>query len=420
MKIFRKIVTSSIDFFTSFKSDNRKQMLELEKLEKQIKDQQIKNSKHTIAPFVFTNRMFVKFWAFGLLVIFFGLLIYQSLSILYLIFMAYIISLAMEAIIDFLQKKIHYRGISIIIAYLFIVIVFLGAMVFIIPFLLNQLSIIITIFINNVSDFQTILATKSLLGVITDIHRLPWGLKKALLDSLGNPYIVGWVQHQIDQNISQIVNIGTSYARNIGTMAVSAVGTFFAFITQTSIVLTLAVLFSIQKDAVMKFIARLGGEKKYTFIYMKLERIYKKLGIWLKSQLFLCVFMGLSMYIWLWILAMFGIDLPQKWALAGIVAMTEFIPYIWPFIGGLAAALVAFIHFGIYGVLVVIGVVFLLQRLENNVFIPLLMNKTLGVNPVVIFISMIIWALILWIVGILLAVPIAVIITLLMEKTFEE
>lgn len=70
--------------------------------------------------------------------------------------------------------------------------------------------------------------------------------------------------------------------------------------------------------------------------------------------------------------------------------MTEFIPYIGPFIGGLAAALVAFIHFGAYGALVVIGVVFLMQRLENNVFIPLLMTKTLGVNPVVIFISMII------------------------------
>jgi predicted PurR-regulated permease PerM len=52
--------------------------------------------------------------------------------------------------------------------------------------------------------------------------------------------------------------------------------------------------------------------------------------------------------------------------------------------------------------------------------IPLLMNKTLGVNPVVIFISMIIWAMILWIVWVLLAVPIAVIITLIMEKTFEE
>ena len=68
----------------------------------------------------------------------------------------------------------------------------------------------------------------------------------------------------------------------------------------------------IQKDAVMKFIARLGGEKKYKFVYMKLERIYKKLGIRLKSQLFLCVFMGVAMYAALWILAIFGIDLPQK------------------------------------------------------------------------------------------------------------
>jgi predicted PurR-regulated permease PerM len=45
---------------------------------------------------------------------------------------------------------------------------------------------------------------------------------------------------------------------------------------------------------------------------MKLERIYKKLGIWLKSQLFLCIFMGVTMYAALWILALFGIDLPQK------------------------------------------------------------------------------------------------------------
>ncbi|HBB03886.1 TPA: hypothetical protein DCZ39_03220 [Patescibacteria group bacterium] len=56
----------------------------------------------------------------------------------------------------------------------------------------------------------------------------------------------------------------------------------------------------------------------------------------------------------------------------------------------MAAAMVAFIHFGFSGALIVIGVVLLIQRLENNVLIPLLMTKTLGVNPVVIFISMII------------------------------
>ena len=420
MAFIHKIMKGGSDFFKSIKSDNKKELLELEKLEKKLDEQQKEEKKSTVKPFVFTNRMFLKFWAFGILVIFFGLFIYQSLNIIYLIFMAYIVSLAIEAIIDLLQKRIKYRWLAIFLAYLFVLVALLWAMVFIVPFILNQLSDIMTILMGNISDFQQMLATKSLVGIIQDTHWLPGSLKQALLDSFSNPAVVSWVQSQLDQNISQVVNLGTTYARNIGNIAVSAVGSFFNFVTQTSIVLTLAVLFSIQKDSVMRFIARLGGEKKYKFVYMKLERIYKKLGIRLKSQLFLCVFMGVAMYVALWILAFFGIDLPQKWALAGIVAMTEFIPYIGPFIGWLAAMLVAFIHYGIYGALIVLAVVFLLQRLENNVLIPLLMNKTLGVNPVVIFISMIIWALILWVVWVLLAVPIAVIITLIMEKTFEE
>ncbi|MCX6824125.1 MAG: AI-2E family transporter [candidate division SR1 bacterium] len=420
MALIHKIIKGGSDLFKSIKTDNRKELLELERLEKKIDEQQKEEKKQSKTPFVFTNRMFLKFRAFGILVIFLGLFVYQSLSIIYLIFMAYILSLAIEAIIMFIQKKIKYRGISIVLAYLFILVFFLGSMIFIIPFMLNQISDIMTIAIGNISHFQQVLATKSLVGIIQDTHRLPGSLKQALLDSFSNPAVVSGVQTQLDQNISQIVNIGTSYARNIGTMAVTAVGTFFSFIAQTSIVLTLSVLFSIQKDAVMKFIAGLGGEKKYKFIYMKLERIYKKLGIRLQSQLFLCIFIGVTMYLSLWIISLFGIDLPQKGALAGISAMTEFIPYIGPIIGGGAAALVAFIHYGFYGVLVVTAVVAVIQWLENNVLIPLLMNKTLGVNPVVIFISMIIGAMILGLVGVLLAVPIAVIITLIMEKTFEE
>ena len=420
MAFIHKIIKGGSDFFKSIKSDNKKQLLELEKLEQKIEEQQKQEKKSVTVPFVFTNRMFVKFWAFGLIVIFIGLFVYKSLSIIYLIFMAYIISLAMEAIIDFLQARLKYRGIAIILAYLFIIIVILGSMVFIIPFILSQLSAVITIFIGNIAHFQNILATKSLVGIIQDSHWIPWSLKSWLLQSFSNPAVVGWVQSQLQQNISQIVNFGTMYAKNIGTIAVSAVGTFFTVIAQTSIVLTLSVLFSIQKDSVMKFIARLGWEKQYKHIYMKLERIYKKLGIRLKSQLLLCIFIGAAMYLSLWILTIFGIDLPQKWALAAIAAMTEIIPYVGPIVWWLAAMLVAFLHFGVYGALVVMGVVLLIQRLENNVLIPLLMNKTLGVNPVVIFISMIIWALILWVVGVLLAVPIAVIITLILEKSLEE
>jgi predicted PurR-regulated permease PerM len=98
--------------------------LELERLEKKI-DEQKKGEKKTIVPFVFTNRMFAKFWIIGMIMIFLGLFVYKSLTIIYLIFMAYIVSLAIEAIIDFIQKYLKYRGIAIFLAYLFIVLVFL-------------------------------------------------------------------------------------------------------------------------------------------------------------------------------------------------------------------------------------------------------------------------------------------------------
>ena len=48
-----------------------------------------------------------------------------------------------------------------------------------------------------------------------------------------------------------------------------------------------------------------------------------------------------------------------------------------------------------------------------------MMNKSLGINTVVIFISMILGGIIMGFLGILLAVPIAAIITLLFEKDFE-
>lgn len=125
MAFIHKIIKGSSDFFKSIKSDNRRQLLELEKLEKKLDEQKKEEKKVTSAPFVITNRMFAKFRIIGILIIFIGLFVYKSLSIIYLIFMAYILSLAMEAIIDFFQKKLSYRGIAIALAYLLVIVFFL-------------------------------------------------------------------------------------------------------------------------------------------------------------------------------------------------------------------------------------------------------------------------------------------------------
>ncbi len=423
MKFIKNIFKWWSDWFKSIKSDNKKQLLELEKIEQMIDEQkkeQKEEQKKIQAPIVITNRMFLKFWVIGILVVLLGFFVYQSLSIIYLICIAFILSIVMEAIIWLFYKRIHHRWISIALAYVLFVLAAIGALIFIVPFLLSQLSEVIMVFIAKFVDFQKILTTKSLISIVQETHWLPATIKSWLLDSLGSPEVVAWVQSQLQQNISHMINMWTAYAKSIGNMAVSAVGSLISFITQTSIVIVLSVMLSIQKEAVMKFISRFGWEKKYKTIYMKLEKIYKKLGVRLKSELLLCIFIGSAMYIALWILALFGLDLPHKWSIAIVAGLVEFIPYLGPWIGGFVAALVAFVNFGRYGILIIIGVVVLLQRLENNVLIPVLMNKTLGINPVVVFISIILWAILWWVIWVLLAVPIAVIITLVMEKTFEE
>ena len=66
MAFIHKIIKGGSNFFKSIKSDNKKQLLELEQLEKKLEEHKKQEKKSVTTPFVFTNRMFVKFWAFGL------------------------------------------------------------------------------------------------------------------------------------------------------------------------------------------------------------------------------------------------------------------------------------------------------------------------------------------------------------------
>jgi predicted PurR-regulated permease PerM len=90
--------------------------------------------------------------------------------------------------------------------------------------------------------------------------------------------------------LSQLANMWSQYAQMLWNFAVNFVTWFATFLTKSIIIITLSVLFTIEKVSVMKFIASLWWEKKYKYIYIKLEKIYKKLGIWLKSRLLLSLY----------------------------------------------------------------------------------------------------------------------------------
>ncbi len=412
MKELKKIFQ---DLFKKFKLGEDKELKELKKIENQLK--KLKDSDVTQDTWsVFSGKSMFKFWIIWLLVVFLWYIAFKSLETLYLILAAYILSVAMEAIIDFFERIKFRRWISIAVTYILLMIFVLAWFVFVVPFMFTQLSELIKLWITQINNIQILLTTKSLPEIVQSLAWIPSYMQDNILNYVNNQDLVWWLQVKLQENIAQIAQMWTTYAQYLGNRAVSIVWSFFSFVWQAAIVLTLAVLFSIEKKSVIRFISGIWSLKSREYLVIRLEKIYKQLGIWLKSQLLLCVFIWVTVYASLRILSLFGMDLPSKWSLAMIAWLTEFVPYLWPIFASVAAIMVALLNYWIYGALIVLAVFFAIQRLENNVFIPLLMNKTLWVNPVVVFVSMIIWGLIIWFLGVLLAVPIAVIITLMIEK----
>ena len=125
------------------------------------------------------------------------------------------------------------------------------------------------------------------------------------------------------------------------------------------------------------------------------------MGMWLRGQLFLSFIVGLLVYIGLLILGV-------KYALvlALIAAILEIIPFIGPTIAAIPAILVGLTDSWIKALVVVI-LYFVVQQLENHIIVPKVMQKAVGLNPIVVIIVIMVGAKLGGIVGALIAVPVA-------------
>jgi putative permease len=131
--------------------------------------------------------------------------------------------------------------------------------------------------------------------------------------------------------------------------------------------------------------------------------------------LLLCIYIGIIVAVVLQIVGWLGLDLPNKWSLALISWLTEFIPYIGPLLWGIPAWLLALTHYGLWGFGIIFVLYWFIQWTENNILIPYVMNKTLGLSPIVIFLCVLLGGLVLGFVGVVIGVPLAVIITMIYD-----
>lgn len=98
-----------------------------------------------------------------------------------------------------------------------------------------------------------------------------------------------------------------------------------------------------------------------------------------------------------------GLDAPVLFALFG--AVTNIIPYVGPYIGGIPAVLVAFTQSPVIGILTLIFIV-AVQGFEGNFLHPIVIGKKMDLHPVTIVISLLIFEYFFGIIGMIIATPI--------------
>jgi predicted PurR-regulated permease PerM len=106
-------------------------------------------------------------------------------------------------------------------------------------------------------------------------------------------------------------------------------------------------------------------------------------------------------------LAMYLLDMPNPILWGALAAVLNFVPYLGAAVTLAILTIVAFLTFDAPGQIAVVPFVFLvLTTLEGQLLTPLLTGRRLTLNPVVIFLSMLVWTWLWGAIGALLAVPI--------------
>lgn len=189
-----------------------------------------------------------------------------------------------------------------------------------------------------------------------------------------------------------------------------ALSSLFGGIVSFLLVLVIAFYMVAQEKKALTIVHDLVPQKHQKFALEMIDAVQDKMGAWLRGQLLLCLIIGLLYFIGLMII---GIDGALVLAIFG--GLTEFIPYLGPFLGGIPIVFVAFISSPFKGLLALLLII-LVQQAENHLIVPKVMQKAVGLNPIVSIVAMLAGAKLFGLVGALIAIPLATAIQVIIKE----
>ena len=208
------------------------------------------------------------------------------------------------------------------------------------------------------------------------------------------------------ENIQQSLS---SLQRNLQQAAggvYSFIVAIFRNIINFVLVLVIAFYLVLQRGAMSKMAHAVSPKHYHAYLTDLFSRIQNRIGDWARGQLFLGLLVGI-----LTLVGLLFVPEMRSFALmlALVAGLTELIPYLGPILGAIPAVFLAFTiqPFSVGRGIAVLILFVVIQQIENNILVPKVMQKTVGLNPVILIVVMLVGARLAGVVGIILAIPVA-------------
>jgi predicted PurR-regulated permease PerM len=153
---------------------------------------------------------------------------------------------------------------------------------------------------------------------------------------------------------------------------------------------------------------------------IKLRRTFKditeQIQRYVVTKFLISLTMGLLFGIILWL---FGVEFFIIWALFAV--LLNFIPNIGSVIAVIFPSIMALIQYQSFGYAIIIaGILIVFQNIVGNLIEPKIFGNRLGLNPLVILISLLLWGYIWGIVGMFLSVPLTAVIKIVISNSHNK
>lgn len=211
-------------------------------------------------------------------------------------------------------------------------------------------------------------------------------------------------------NLSQVTDIIFKGASPVaGTLSSLASAAAFGVSS-----LIIAFYLTLTRDGVARFLKAILPDSTEDWVTASYYRSKRKIARWIQAQLVMSIIVGVVVSSGLWLLGV-----KYSLVIGLIAAVFEIMPVVGPIFSGAVGTLIALsdsLPLAVYTLVLFLVV----QQLESHVLVPLFTKKVIDIHPVTALFALLAGYQIFGVVGMLISVPVAVVIQDVVEEKLSR